>query len=225
MIGAGMVTLNWSKVRLDYALVLGDRIAAETHPGMDGSINPFVDEYVTETNPVGHRFQLSYFPITFGNPKLNVSLGAEFFGGFTPARAPRIHGEPDDGARPDWLAHGGGGVGAIGHYAILGKHLGIDFGATIGGKRFDGSGYDLGARGFDRSLHMSAFYFAPMLAITSWGAHIGYRAEISPGVYREFPGMTDADNREYRFGIGAIGSEAHVSHLVLFGIDFDQLFE
>ncbi len=196
-------------VQLSYATHWNDAISADKHPGMDGSINPYIDQPVTETD-LGHRFTLSWLPIDLGL----VRFGAEGFMGFATTKNPKLMDEVST-QRSDALKSGGGGLVAEGSFVFdFGMEVGLKI--ALGGKRTWADHVDLGAGGADQSLDMASFYFAPQLFVGGYGLRIGYRPEIVAPHYKEFGGMTDADHSDYRYGIGDIWQEANVSHMLVF---------
>ncbi len=215
----------WWNVTFNLSFGFNDTIKAEKHPGMDGSVNMFIDEPVTKSGTT-YRFGGGYRPIQYRFEESNwmFTIGAELFGGINPTNAPGSMEEMEGVRRPDLLSHFGVGGGPGIEYV---HESGFDTGLRmlIGWKRYWGNHYDLGAVGFDRKLTMDSMYAAPSLYLGYAGFHVGYRPEIMPNHYKEISGMTDADNAIYRYGIGSIQDNVHVGHYLVVEFEIEQLFD
>ncbi len=210
-------------VTFSYSLALNDGLGAEKHPGLDGSVTPYLDEPVSDSGP-GHRFTLGWFPAQIlRTDNLRLVAGGEAFYGFAKNSSPEILEERGHENKPGALHHWGLAFGpSIEYFGGSGFDAGLRL--LLGWKKYWAERVDLGARGSNRDFRIRTSFFAPEAYVGFSGARVGFRPEILFHHRKERDGMTDADNAIYYHGIGSYERAVSASYLLFFEIAPESLF-
>jgi hypothetical protein len=212
----GDTVMNWAagfKLSLGSEFY-GNGISADKHPGLDGTVSPYLNQPLTKTDP-SFKLKIKYVPIQFGTKLFKGNFGIEGIYGMSPTSASKSMEE--DSGRPGYLHSPGIGV-TVGSDIILDS--GLSFGAdlSLGYRYFMANDVSLGGYSSKTDLSLHTGYVGVEGSIGWKGVRAYLGVDMLFGHYKRFEGMTEADHGQYRYGIGNINSD--VNAIVSAGIVF-----